>query len=359
MAGLLDQVIYKSAKMQQLKKEIGPFIESAATVLFWGETGSGMGFLARAIHEASGRAGKFLKIPGFSLEADSVKQQFLGIEDRPGWLEEADKGTIFIKRISETPHDVQKTIQHLLANRSVDGRLQFTRKGATDPIEVNVRFIFSMAHDLNMALQDELVLRETIDEMKRRGGKVICMPPLRERKEDLLDIAQNFISGVNRRLERKITGFSPAAEQMLLKYIWPGNAEELKQLIEGIAFQYAELTEITEKELPEQIVNPEITGDKYRFKFKDDSKFVGKILSPVLHIQTEKKKLRLKTWNIVEIVRIEDEGFAPPKFKHFLLRLKDGSQIAAQILDKRLDVETSFDAAYQINPQELASIYMA
>ena len=359
MASLLEQVIYKSAKMQQLKKEIGPFIESAASILFWGETGSGMGFLARAIHEASGRTGKFLKIPGFSLEADSVKQQFLGIEDRPGWLEEADNGTIFIKRISETEHDVQQFIQHLLANRSVDGRLQFTRKGATDPVEVNVRFMFSMAHDLNMALQDELVRREAIDEMKRRGGKVMYMPALRERKEDLLDIAQNFINSVNRESGLTITGFSPAARKLLLNYSWPGNAEELKQLIEGIAYQHSELAEISEKELPEQIVNPELTGDKYRFKFKDDSKFVGKIVSSVLHIQTEKKKLRLKTWNIVEIIRIEDESFAPPKFKHFLLRLKDGSQIAVQILDKRMDIETSFDAAYQVNPQDITSAYMA
>ncbi len=359
MATLLEQVIYKSACMQQLRNEMGPFIESPVSILFWGETGSGMGFLAKAIHEASGRTGTFLKIPGFSLEADSVKQQFLGIEDRPGWLEEADRGTIFLKRLSETPHDVQQIVQHLLANRTADGRLQFTRKGATDPVEVNVRFIFSITHDLNLALQDDLVSREAIDEMKRRGGKVIPMPPLRERKEDLLDISQNFINSANQEFGGKLTGISPAAQQLLMSYIWPGNAEELKQLIESIAFQHTDLMEITEKELPEQIVNPEITGDKYRFKFKDDSKFMGKIVSPVLNIQTEKKKLRLKTWNVVEIIRIEDEGFAPPKFKHFLFRLKDGSQIAGQILDKRMDVETSFDAFYQVNPQEIASVYMA
>ena len=359
MPSLLEQVIYKSASMQQLRKEMGPFIESPASILFWGETGSGMGFLARAIHEASGRTGKFLKIPGFSLEGDSVKQQFLGIEDRPGWLEEADRGTIFLKRLSETPHDVQQTIQHLLANRTADGRLQFTRKGATDPVEVNVRFIFSITHDLNLALQDDLVNREAIDEMKRRGGKVIRMPALRERKEDLLDIAQYFIASANQEFSRKLTGINAAARQLLLNYIWPGNVEELKQLIDSIAFQHVDLTEITEKELPEQIVNPEITGDKYRFKFKDDSKFVGKIVSPVINIQADKKKLRLKTWNIVEIIRIEDDSFAPPKFKNFLFRLKDGSQIAGQILDKRMDIETSFDAAYQVNPQEIASIYMA
>ncbi|PID56058.1 hypothetical protein CSB45_13245 [candidate division KSB3 bacterium] len=359
MTSLLEQVTYRSESMQHLRNEMGPFLKSSASMLFWGEPGSGMGFLARAIHEASGRPGRLLIIPGFSLEADSVKQQFLGVGDCPGWLEKADKGTIFVKRISETVFDVHQTLQRLLANRSLDGRLQFTRKGAADPIEVNVRFLFSMTHDLNMALQDELIHRQTVEEMKRRGDKIIRMPALRERKEDLLVLAQHFIDSANQKFGRSISGISESAQTLLLNYIWPGNIEELKQLIESIASQYSDLTEITEQELPEQIVNPEISGDKYRFKFKDDSKFVGKILSPVLHIHTEKKKLRLKAWNIVEIIRIEDDSFAPPKFRHFLIRIKDGSQIAAQILDTRLDVETSFDACYQVNPQEIVSIYMA
>ena len=153
MENLLEKMIHHSEAMQQVHREIGPFIESAAPILFWGETGSGMEFYAKAIHEASGRTGKFLTIPGFALDADTVKQQFLGIDNRQGWLEEADKGTIFIKRISETSPEVQQILLHLLGNRSVDGRLQFSRKGSTETLEVNVRFIFSMAHNFNMALQ--------------------------------------------------------------------------------------------------------------------------------------------------------------------------------------------------------------
>jgi len=84
MENLLEKMIYKSEAMQQVHSEVGPFIESAAPILLWGETGSGMGFYAKAIHEASGRTGKFLTIPGFALDADSVKQQFLGISNHPG-----------------------------------------------------------------------------------------------------------------------------------------------------------------------------------------------------------------------------------------------------------------------------------
>ena len=356
---LLDKVIFTSETMQAVHKEIIPYIESAATMLFWGETGSGMGFLARAIHEASGRPGKFLTIPGFSLDEETVKQQFIGVEDRPGWLEDAHNGTIFIKRISETTPAIQRTIQHLLANRSVDGRLPFTRKGGTDTLEVNVRFIFSMAHDLNIALQDELVHREAIEEIKRRGGRLIRIPALRERKQDIAEITQNFLTDFNQRYNRNITGTTAAAQEILERYIWPGNAEELKQVIENIFTQYPDITEIDQEHLPDHIINPEITGDKYRFKLKEDAKFLGKIASPLLLIQTDNKKLRLNTGDLCAIIRVEDTDFAPPKFRHFSFRLKDGSQIAGKILDKKMDINTSFDHAYQIDPQDISSVYLA
>jgi len=359
METLLDKVIFTSEAMQAVHKDIVPYIESAATVLFWGETGSGMGFLARAIHAASGRPGKFLTIPAFSLDEETVKQQFIGVEDRPGWLEEAHKGTIFIKRISESTSAVQRTLQYLLANRSVDGRLPFTRKGGTETLEVNVRFIFSMAHELNIALQDELVQREAIEAIKRRGGRIIRMPALQERKQDIAHIAQNFITDFNQRYNRHITGITAAALEVLERYIWPGNVEELKQAIENVFTQYPDITEIDQAHLPDHIINPEITGDKHRFKFRDNAKFLGKILSPLLLIQTDNKKLRLNTGDIHEIIRIEDTDFAPPKFKHFVFRLKDGSQIAGQILDKKMDIDTSFDRSYQINPQDISSVYLA
>jgi DNA-binding NtrC family response regulator len=345
--------------MQQVRKEIGPYVESAASLLFWGETGSGMGFLAQAIHEASGRSGKFLQIPSFSLDEDTAKQQFLGVDDQPGWLEEADKGTIFIKRISEMPINVQQTIQYLLANRSVDGRLQFVRKGQTESVEVNVRFIFSMTHDLNMALHDELLSREAIHEMKRRGGKIVHIPPLRERQEDIPDIVQNFLSIFNQQYHRNVSGIDANVQAIFAKYVWPGNIEELKQVIETIVSQTPDLTMITKEHLPDHIINPEITGDKYRFKFKDDAKFVGKILSPLLRIESESKKLTLNTGDLIEITRIEDKDFAPPRFKHFIFKLKDGSQITGQMFDKKMSVETSFDPFYEIDLQAVDSIYLA
>ena len=90
MGNLLEQIVYHSEAMQQVRRELGPYIESATPILFWGETGSGMGFYAKAIHETSAREGEFIQIPGFSLDKDTVKQQFLGLEEKSGWLEEAE-----------------------------------------------------------------------------------------------------------------------------------------------------------------------------------------------------------------------------------------------------------------------------
>ena len=353
MDNLLDKVIYNSEAMQQVRKELIPFIDSAVSILFWGETGSGMGFYAKAIHEASQRKGKFLIIPGFSLDEDTAKQQFLGVEDQPGWLEEADKGTIFLKRISEASSAVQQILLQLIGNQSVDGRIQFSRKGNTETLEVNVRFIYSMAHDFNMAVQDELLRRDFVEELKKLG-RIIHIPPLRERKEDIISIAENFFESFNQQYNQNITTINENAQKILTNYIWPGNIDELKRVIEGIFSHYPGITIITEEHIPDHIKNPEITGDKYSFKLKDDVKFTGKIVSPLLKIQTENKKL-----DIVEITRVEDPNFAPPRFKHFVFKFKNGDQITGKILDKKMNVATSFDPMYQITTQDLYSIFLS
>ena len=359
MEKILNNVMFKSEAMQQIFREIGPYIESAASMLLYGESGSGMGFLAQAIHHASGRPGKFLVIPGFALEKETVKQQFLGLEDRPGWLEEADKGTIFIKRLSEMSLDVQEQLVHILSNRSVDGRLQFPRIGRTEKIEVNNRFIFSMAHDFNIAMQDELTNRHFLDEMQRRGGKIVRLPALRERKDDIIEIVSHLIASFAKKYGASTTGISDSAKNVLLNYSWPGNIEELKQVLETIVAKEHSITEISHEHLPDYIINPEVTGENnYRVKLKDDAKFVATVISASLNLQTEMKKLRLDTTAIQEIRRVEDSSFAPPKFKHFVVRLKDGSQISGKILDKKLLLQTSFDPSYEIDPQNIASMYV-
>lgn len=357
MADFLTKDVSKSAAMRELREKIVPFIDSAKSILFWGETGSGMGYHAQEIHEASPREGKFLRISCFSLDEDVVKQQFFGVDEEPGWLEEANNGTIFLKRVSEASSGVQLILLQLLGNQSVDGRIQFSRKGRTENLEVNVRFMFSMAQDFNVAIQDNLLRRDLVDELKRRGI-IARIPPLRERKEDIVTIARQFFDLLNQKYNQHIAAIDESAQTFLMNYLWPGNVDELKRVIDEVFSHYSGIAMISENHLPEYVKEKAITGEQYSFKMKDDAKFLGKILSTALKIESENKTLRLDTRELLEIVRVEDTNFTPVKFKHFLFKLKDGSQITGKILDKKMGVKTSFDPSYQINPQELRSLIL-
>ncbi len=358
MGSLSEKVIARSAVMQNIQHDVESLVDSASPLLFWGETKSGMGYYARAIHEASARTGKFLVIPAFSIDDDTVKQQFLGVGDDPGWVEEAHNGTIFVRRISEAAKGIQQTILQLLGNQSADGRLQFSRKGRTESLEVNVRFIFSMAHDFTLAIQDDLLRRDLVDEIKKRG-KVINLPPLRKRREDIVEIAKSFFRPLNAAYHRQATAIDEAAQRLLTDYLWPGNVDELKRVLDGIFAHYADLSIIREDHLPEGIRNPAIREGNYNFKLKDDTRFVGKILSPFLTIQTDPKTIHLNSGELLEIQRVDDTRFAPPKFKHFIFKLKDGSQLIGQIKDRKMLVSASFDPNYEIIPQDMVSMFLS
>jgi len=362
MITLLDKVVYNSAVMRQVRKELHPFIESesASPVFFWGETGCGMGFYAKAIHEASQRSGKFLKILGGLLDEETVKQQFLGINRQRGWLEEANNGTIFLKRLSESTPAVQQFMRRLLGNQSVDGRLEFPRKGDSTILQTNVRFIYSMTDYFDAAIREGVLSRELVDVVRKRGI-IIHLPPLRERREDIVSIAENFIEGFNQEYKQEISSFDRKAQKLLTSYNWPGNIDQMKRVLRGIFSQNSGITTITADHLPEHIVNPKMTGDKYIFKLKDGERFTGKILSPFLRIQKkDKSKFRINIEDVIEIIRIEDSHFVPPKFKHFVFRLKDSNRIVAdKILDKTIRVGTSFNPSYQVDVQELDAVVLS
>jgi DNA-binding NtrC family response regulator len=273
-------------------------------------------------------------------------------------VEEAHHGTVFVRRISEASKAVQQTLLQIIGNQSADGRLQFSRKGRTESLEVNVRFVFSMTHDFALAIQDELLRRDFVDELKRRG-RIVNLPPLRKRREDIVEIARSFFGPLNEKYQCQATDIDEGAQQLLVNYLWPGNVDELKRVIDEIFANHADLSVITEEHLPDHIRNPEITEGNCNFKLKDDTRFVGKILSPFLTIQTDTKTIRLNSGELLEIQRVDDERFAPPKFKHFLFKLKDGSQLSGQIKDRKMLISTSFDPSYEILPPDIMSMFLS
>jgi len=358
MADILDSTTYKSASMQQMCRDLVSFVHSTAPIFFWGETGSGMGFYARAIHNASARIGKFLTIPCFSLDENTVQQQFLGVNDQNGWLEEAHNGTIFLKRVAEAPLTVQQTFLHLIDTQTGDGLIEFSRKGSTERLQVNVRFIYSTANDLNIAIQDGLLRRDLVDEIKKIG-RTIYLPPLRDRKEDIAGIVEGLFEELNEQYHQQVSSVDKQALDLLDNYNWPGNVGELRRVLGSIFSQYSGIAAISAQHIPEYIAKPKIIGDSYLFTLKDNERFKGKILSHFLHVQRDKSEFRINTGDLVEITRIEDTSFAPPKLKHFEFKLKDGSQLAGKILDKTITVKTSFDASHQINVQDLYAVVIS
>ena len=119
------------------------------------------------------------------------------------------------------------------------------------------------------------------------------------------------------------------------------------------------ITEISAEHLPEHIGKPGSLGDEYFFTLKNNERFKGKFVSRSLHIQRDKSEFQIKTENLVEIARVDDTSFAPPKLKHFEIKLEDGSQLAGRILDKTIMVETSFDKSHQINVQDLYAVVIS
>ena len=357
MAKPLKEITSISEIMQQVQKDLEPLIHSAAPLLFWGETGAGASFYAKTIHRAS-RTGKFITIPCFSIDETTVQQRFLGNTDQKGWLEEAHNGTIFFKRVVETPLAAQPTLHHLITTQSVDGRIEFSRKGSTETQLVNVRFMFSAPNDFDIALQEGLLLRDFIDEI-RKLGKIIRIPALREHKEDIAEIAQHLLKQLYQGEHSPLLTIDKQAMTLLTTYNWPGNVYELKRVLSSIISTNPGITAISAEQIPEYIAKPKTTGDRYTFKLKDGERFKGKILSHVLRVRRDKSKFRLNSADLVEILRVEDHRFAPPKLKHYAFKLKDGSQIAGMLLDKTIDVETSFDAFHQINVEDLESVIIS
>lgn len=357
MTQILDYTAYKSPAMQQMCKELAPFTDSAAPLLFWGETGSGMGFYARALHQAS-LTGKLITIPCFSLDEETVQQQFLGTNDNPGWLEDAHEGTIFLKRVSEASLAVQQTLLYVLTTQSNAGKIEFSRKGGTESMHVKVRFLYSVAMDVNVAMKDGVLRRDLVDEI-RKFGKVIHVPPLRERKEDIEGLIEQLLGKLNEQHQRQVSSVDKRALKYLTAYNWPGNVRELSRVVTEIYSQNPELErEISVKYLPESIRKPEMMRREYLFQLKDQERFKGRFVSSSLRMKRDSSKFRIRTAEIVEIVRVEDTNFAPPKLKHFEIKLKDGSQLAGMIIDKTIDIETSFAPVHRLTLQDVYAVSM-
>lgn len=221
------KIVGNSGAMRQVADQVRQIARSNATVLLRGERGTGKEMLAYAIHYASLRARRELRkvncagVPDALLEAD-----LFGVESQPpktGAIEQTKFGTLLIDEIADTSAEIQMRLLRLIRDS------RFERVGGTEPIRANLRLIFSTAADLESLAGDGKFSTELL---YRINAFTIFVPPLRDRKADILLLSEHFIEKYAREHRRKVARISTAAIDMLAKYHFPGNVRELENVIE-------------------------------------------------------------------------------------------------------------------------------
>lgn len=227
-----DMIIGSSSKMQQIYKTIGQVAASDVAVLIRGESGTGKELVARAIYSHSHRKfGPFIVINSAAIPETLLESELFGYEKgaftdakerRIGKIEQCNGGTIFMDEIGDMPVSLQAKILRILENKA------FERLGGNKTIKVDVRLVTATNKNLE-ALIKEGKFRE--DLYYRLNAITIDMPPLRERKEDIPQLAEYFVDKYCKELHKDKSTISAEALRELQGFDWPGNVRELENVI--------------------------------------------------------------------------------------------------------------------------------
>lgn len=228
-------LVVNSPVMRRLYEQIDNIAETDATVLLVGETGVGKDVIARHVHAMSIRSEKpYIKADCSSIPESLIETVLFGYtggtfsgankQGKIGLIEAAAGGTLFLDEIGELPLPMQSRLLRLLQDREV------MRVGATSSTKVDVRIIAATNRDLE---QEVRVGRFRSDLYYRLKVAVLKLPPLRERRADILPMAHGFLDFFCAKFKRTMM-LSPEADEALLRYAWPGNVRELENLIQGL-----------------------------------------------------------------------------------------------------------------------------
>ena len=252
----LEDIITCSRSMEIIKERIPMIADTDSSVLIYGETGTGKEMVAQAIHTSSKRRNKkFISqncaaIPPNLLESmlfGTVKGSYTGAENKPGLFEAANGGTLFLDEINSMEVGIQSKLLKAIEEK------QITRLGGYEPVKIDVKIISAFNEEPFKCVEEG---RIRSDLFYRLSVVQLNIPPLRERKDDLLYLANYFIGAYNRSMGREIIGLSQEAEAIFRNYDWPGNIRELKNVIEG-AFNIASSNCIQAEELPAYLTRRE------------------------------------------------------------------------------------------------------
>lgn len=231
--GQSEEWIGRSEAMDRIREQVKRVGPTQATVLLRGESGVGKEVVARLIHQSSSRAtGPFVPLNCAALTPSLLESElfghekgaFTGATDRKiGKFEQAHGGTIMLDELGEMSLEIQAKFLRILEGKP------FERVGGNKPIQVDVRVIAATNKDLEQAVKEgqfrsDLYFRLRVIELR--------IPPLRERQDDILELAQHFLASFRSRSGHGPTGFSDRAKSAMLSYHWPGNVRELRNCVE-------------------------------------------------------------------------------------------------------------------------------
>lgn len=251
--GGFEGIIGKSPAIRKVLGSVRAVSDTSSTVLVTGESGTGKEVIAHAIHSVGARSEKpFITVDCATIPDTLIESELFGHargaftgahKDRAGHVEAGADGTVFLDEIGEVPLAMQKKLLRFLEEKT------FVRVGETRRRVAQVRVIAATNRDLAREVEagrfrEDLYYRLKVIE--------ICIPPLRERAGDVPLLAEWYLNRLNRKLNRRITGISPAAIKLLNEYQWPGNVRELVNLLEQVmTFHNPEILDV--KHLPNNV----------------------------------------------------------------------------------------------------------
>ncbi len=256
----IENIICASRHMSQVLDMVRKVAKSdASTVLIQGESGTGKELIARAIHMESARRDQpFMAINCAALPETLLESELMGHEkgaftdaktQKRGLFEMSDGGTIFLDEIGDMDLGMQAKLLRVLEERT------FRRVGGTKEIPVDVRIVSATNQELLKKIEEKAFRN---DLYYRLQVIPIFLPPLRERREDIMPLVEFFISHYNKEFVKNVTGVSKMAQKFLEEYDWPGNVRELRNIIERAIILENENTLMLEH-LPRELVSK--TGD--------------------------------------------------------------------------------------------------
>src|SRR3984957_20386605 len=226
-------LIAESEMMKKIMEDVSKIAKSSSSVFISGESGTGKEMIAHAIHAQSHRLLQpFIKVNCAAIPATLLESEFFGhergaftgaINKKLGRFELADKGTLLLDEVSEIPLELQSKLLRAVQE------MEFERVGGIRPIQVDVRLISTSNRSMKEAVEQKL-FRE--DLYYRLNVVPIHLPPLRERKEDTLPLAEFFLRRLCEDNQNPMKRLSTSAKQTLAQYSWPGNIRELANVIE-------------------------------------------------------------------------------------------------------------------------------